>query len=214
VERAIDEDTMAIMVEPIQGEGGIVVPPEGYLRELKNICEKHNILLILDEVQTGIGRCGALFAHQLEGVEPDIITSAKALGNGFPIGACLVNEKVKSAITPGTHASTFGGNPLATRVALEVLKTVLEEELPKHAHEMGTTLMSELKNLPGVYEVRGRGLLIGITVDDSRAVVQKALENGLLLVPAGERVVRLLPPLNVTIRECEEALEKLRKSLG
>lgn len=141
------------------------------------------------------------------------MSSAKALGNGFPIGACLVNEKVKEAIIPGTHASTFGGNPLATRVALEVVKTVIEEELPKHAQEIGTYLMTELKKIPGIHEVRGRGLLIGIVVDDSKPVIQKAIEAGLLLVPAGERVVRLLPSINVTIKECEEALEKLKKAL-
>ncbi|WP_083498662.1 aspartate aminotransferase family protein [Thermosulfidibacter takaii] len=213
VRHTIDDETVAIMVEPIQGEGGIVVPPRGYLKQLKKVCEENNLLLILDEVQTGIGRCGALFAHQLEGVEPDIMSSAKALGNGFPIGACLVNEKVKEAIIPGTHASTFGGNPLATRVALEVVKTVIEEELPKHAQEIGTYLMTELKKIPGIHEVRGRGLLIGIVVDDSKPVIQKAIEAGLLLVPAGERVVRLLPSINVTIKECEEALEKLKKAL-
>ncbi len=212
-EEVIDEKTVAIMVEPIQGEGGVIVPPDNYLKELRNLCDKHNLLLILDEVQTGVGRCGALYAYQLYEVEPDIFTSAKALGNGFPIGACLVNEKVKSAITPSSHASTFGGNPLATRVALEVIKVIMEENLLENVSKMGKYLKKELSRIPKIKEVRGKGLLIGAEVEDNQGVVKKALEKGLLLVPAANNVVRLLPPLNITQKECDKALEILEDVL-
>ncbi len=211
VEKAITPQTVAVMVEPVQGEGGVVVPPKGYLRNLKEICLSHNLLLILDEVQTGVGRCGSLYAYQLEGVEPDILTSAKALGNGFPIGATLINKKIAEVLEPGCHASTFGGNPLATRVALEVLNVVVEERLWENAREMGTLLRKELEKLG--LTVRGKGLLIGVQTDNSQKIVQEALKKGLLLVPAANNTVRLLPPINIREEACYEALEILKKIL-
>ncbi len=213
VEKAIDSQTVAVMVEPIQGEGGVVVPPEGYLKELRELCNRKELLLILDEVQTGVGRCGALYAYQLYKIEPDIMTSAKALGNGFPIGATLINDKVAEAVEPSTHASTFGGNPLATRVALEVLRTVIEERLWERARKMGEFLKQRLKKLP-VREVRGRGLLLGVVVDEPQSLVEKAMERGLLMVPAAGNTVRLLPPLNVTEEECLKAVEIIEDSLS
>lgn len=208
VEKVLDEEVVAVMVEPIQGEGGVVVPPEGYLKALRELCDRKDVLLILDEVQTGVGRCGAFYAYQLEGIEPDILTSAKALGNGFPIGAALINEKVASVLEPGVHASTFGGNPLATRVAYEVVLEVVEKRLWENAKSMGQYIKSCLENMG--FKVRGKGLLLGIEVKDARAFVISALEKGLLVAPAAGNVVRFLLPINITKDVCDKLLELLK----
>ncbi len=208
VEKVLDEEVVAVMVEPIQGEGGVVVPPEGYLKALRELCDRKDVLLILDEVQTGVGRCGACYAYQLEGIEPDILTSAKALGNGFPIGAALINEKVASVLEPGVHASTFGGNPLATRVAYEVVLEVVEKRLWENAKSMGQYIKSCLENMG--FKVRGKGLLLGIEVKDARAFVISALEKGLLVAPAAGNVVRFLLPINITKDVCDKLLELLK----
>ena len=210
VEAAINGETVAVMVEPVQGEGGVVVPPKNYLKELRELCHRHNLLLILDEVQTGVGRCGALYAYMLFGVEPDILTSAKALANGFPIGACLINRKVEKAVEPGTHASTFGGNPLATRVAYEVVSILLEENLPQRARRLGELMLQRMKEL-GLKNPRGLGLLLGFQAENASELIKRALEMGLLLVPAANNTVRLLPPLTVSETEIQEALSILQK---
>lgn len=200
VREALDDDVVAVMVEPIQGEGGIVEPASGYLEGLRRICDENGLLLIFDEVQTGVGRCGELFAYMLYGVEPDILTTAKGLGSGFPIGAALLNDKVASAVEPGSHASTFGGNPLATRVGYEVLRVILEDGVLDNVRASSDAIFSFFREnaFSVVEEVRGKGLLIGVKLRvDNREFVQKALEKGLLLVPAGGNVVRLLPPLNI-----------------
>ncbi|MEE8282040.1 MAG: aspartate aminotransferase family protein, partial [candidate division NC10 bacterium] len=169
VERAVGPRTAAILVEPIQGEGGIRVPTEGYLQGLRKLCDDTGPLLIFDEVQTGIGRTGRLFAYEHWGVEPDIMALAKALGGGLPIGAMLAKEEVAASFTPGTHAATFGGNPLVTAAAFATLKTVLEEDLAARSAEMGGHLLHELQTVQAAHRavkmVRGKGLLIGVELD-------------------------------------------------
>lgn len=218
MERAIDNRTAAILVEPLQGEGGVVVPDDGYLPGLRKLCDAAGVLLILDEIQTGMGRTGALWAYQHAGVEPDIMTVAKALANGIPIGATLATERVAGAFTRGSHGTTFGGNPFAAAVGLTTLTTLLEDRLPERAAKMGRLLMDRLQALkptrPIIREVRGRGLLIGIemTVPAGDAIA-KCREQGLLVLPAGENVLRLAPPLTVQETEVERALAILDSAL-
>jgi predicted acetylornithine/succinylornithine family transaminase len=218
MERAMDSRTAAILVEPLQGEGGVNVPDDGYLPGLRKLCDESGALLILDEIQTGIGRTGRLWAYEHSGVEPDIMTVAKALANGVPIGAMLAREAVASALTPGTHGSTFGGTPFVTSVALATLTTVIDEKLPERAARMGRYLTQGLERLrgrvPAMREVRGRGLLIGAELDrPAGPIVDRCREAGLLVLTAGERVLRLAPPLIVTEAECDRALETLAKAM-
>jgi len=202
VERAIDSRTAAVLVEPIQGEGGIYVPDHDYLAGLRKLCDAAGTLLILDEVQTGMGRTGALWAYQHWGVEPDLMTVAKALANGFPISAVLAKEKVAAAFTPASHGTTFGGNPLATAVGCATLGTMLEMKLPEQAARMGSYLKDALERLKTntslVKEVRGKGLLIGVECRGPVAnLITRCREAGLLLLTAGENVARFAPPLIV-----------------
>ncbi len=211
VERAVGPRTAAILVEPIQGEGGIRVPTEGYLQGLRKLCDDTGPLLIFDEVQTGIGRTGRLFAYEHWGVEPDIMALAKALGGGLPIGAMLAKEEVAASFTPGTHAATFGGNPLVTAAAFATLKTVLEEDLSARSAEMGGHLLHELQTLQAAHRavkvVRGKGLLIGVELDrEVRPVLTRCLDQGLLLSSAGEKVIRFAPPLTVSAQEVNQAV--------
>lgn len=219
MERAIDNRTAAILVEPLQGEGGVVVPDDGYLPGLRKLCDAAGVLLILDEIQTGMGRTGALWAYQHAGVEPDIMTVAKALANGIPIGATLATEKVARAFTRGSHGTTFGGNPFAAAVGLTTLTTLLEDRLPERAAKMGRLLMDRLQALkptcPIIREVRGRGLLIGIELTvPAGPVVTVCRERGLLVLTAGENVLRLAPPLIVQETEVERALAILDSALA
>ncbi len=201
-------DVVAVLVEPVQGEGGVVVPPPDYLAGLRTLCDEHGWLLMLDEVQTGTGRCGAFLACQAAGVTPDVVTLAKGLANGVPIGACLARGEAAALFAPGTHASTFGGNPLACRAALAVLDVLEAEGLPARAAHLGEWVRARLREalaeVPGVREVRGLGLMIGIELDrPCGALVGEALDRGLLVNVTAERVVRLLPPL--VIAESEAA---------
>lgn len=219
-EHAIGPDTAAIMVEPVQGEGGVRVPPAGFLEALRALCDAHGLLLIFDEVQCGVGRTGRLFAHEWAGIIPDIMAVAKGLGGGFPIGAFLVTEAAAKGMTPGTHGSTFGGNPLATAVGLAVLEAVLEDGFLDAVLQRANRLSQGLQQLKDefpdvVMEVRGQGLLAGIKVQPAVADVVKAvIDQKLLAVGAGENVMRLLPPLNVTDDEIGEALARMRRAFA
>jgi acetylornithine/N-succinyldiaminopimelate aminotransferase len=219
MERALDSHTAAILVEPIQGEGGVNIPDDGYLPGLRKLCDQSGALLIFDEVQTGVGRTGRLWAYQHWGVEPDVMTLAKALANGIPIGAMLCREDVASALTPGSHGSTFAGSAFVSSVALATLTTIIGDKLPERAEHRGRELMDgarELqKKLPVIKEVRGRGLLIGIELTTPAAPVTDACrEAGLLVLTAGEKVVRLAPPLIVESADCKRALEILGGALA
>ena len=218
VERALDSRTCAVLVEPVQGEGGVRVPDPAYLPGLRRLCDAAGVLLILDEVQVGMGRTGTLFAYQQAGIEPDILTLAKALANGVPIGALLAKEAVAASFTPGSHAATFGGNPLATAAAVAVVTTLLEEHIPEHAACMGKYCVDRLEGLkarhPQIREVRGVGLLIGIEIDGSaRDVVQRCMARGLLVLTAGDTVVRLVPPLIITEADVDRAVGTLGQAL-
>src|SRR5881397_129405 len=212
MEMAVDNRTAAILVEPIQGEGGVHIPDDDYLPGLRKLCDESGALLILDEIQTGVGRTGRLWAYEHAGVEPDIMTVAKALANGLPIGATLAREEVARALGPGTHGSTFGGTPFVTSVALATLQTVLGEKIPERAARMGRRLMDGLRRLAqgpvGIREVRGRGLLIGVELDRPVSPILDACRNaGLLVLSAGENVLRLVPPLIIEEDHCDRALE-------
>ena len=214
VEAMVGERTAAIMLEPIQGEGGVHVADREYLAQLRAFCTQRDILLIFDEVQTGMGRTGTLFAYQQLGVEPDIMTLAKGLGGGVPIGACLAKERVASAFQPGDHASTFGGNPLACAAALAVCRTLLDGGVLEHAKRMGDYLTRSLADCKDrqriVREVRGLGLLQGVEIDtDAKSVVADCLVRGVLINAAGERVLRFVPPLVVRQRDIDKLLDTL-----
>jgi acetylornithine aminotransferase len=210
--RAITPNTCAVMLEPIQGEGGVVVPSADYFREVRQLCDEQNLLLIFDEVQVGIGRTGRLFAHEHFGVIPDIMTLAKALAGGAPIGAMLAREEIAQAFSPGTHGSTFGGNPLVTAAAVATLRAIEEEGLLNRCEEMGEYLLGELEGLKRrfpalVTEVRGIGLMIGMEMTaPAGEIVKKGLERGVLLNVAQDRVMRFVPPLIVTKAEVDEMI--------
>ncbi|MCX7982117.1 MAG: acetylornithine transaminase [Syntrophales bacterium] len=219
LEAAIDERTCAVMLEPIQAEGGVRVPTVDYLEKVREICNRHHLLLILDEVQTGMGRTGKLFAYEHYGIKPDVMTLAKALGNGFPIGAVVTTEGVAQCFEPGSHASTFGGNPLAMAAAQVVLETVSAEPFLREVEAKGEYLMDRLAELARVYnvikEVRGKGLICGMELSvDASSVALACLKRGLLLATAGPSVLRFLPPLIVTRADIDEAVEKISQVLG
>jgi acetylornithine/N-succinyldiaminopimelate aminotransferase len=217
VERAMDSHTAAIFVEPIQGEGGVHVPDDDYLPGLRKLCDESGALLIFDEIQTGMGRTGRLWGYEHAGVEPDIMTLAKALANGVPIGAMLCREHVSSVLTAGSHGSTFGGTPFVTSVALATLTTVIGDKLPERAARLGRELMDGLRAIdsPLVRDVRGRGLLVGIELTKPAApVVDACREGGLLVLSAGEKVVRLAPPLVVEPAQVQQAVGILRDALA
>jgi acetylornithine/N-succinyldiaminopimelate aminotransferase len=212
--RAMDERTAAVLVEPIQGEGGVVVPPLDYLAGLRALCDETGALLILDEVQTGMGRTGKLFAHEHCGVKPDIMTLAKALGGGFPIGAMLSTETVASGFVPGAHASTFGGNALACAVALATSEIISQPAFLARVEAAAARLTERLSALrakyPFVKEVRGRGLLQGVVIEvDGAKVIERCLARGLLLNHIGGRVLRFAPPLTISDAEIDQATETL-----
>ncbi len=214
LEAAVTEDTCAVILEPIQGEGGVYPAHRPYLEAARALCDRHHALLIFDEVQTGIGRTGKWFAYQHYGVVPDILTSAKALGGGFPIGACLARGEAATTLVPGDHGSTYGGNPLACATALAVLNTIEEEHLLANAHAMGAYFVHRL-NEPRfrskIADLRAVGLMIGVELHapDAQRVLMESLERGLLLSAIGDRTLRLVPPLNVTQSEIDAVLEIL-----
>jgi acetylornithine/N-succinyldiaminopimelate aminotransferase len=207
----ITKETAGILVEPVQGEGGLATAPEGYLRGLRAICDEFGLMLVYDEVQSGMGRTGKLFAHEWEGVPPDVLATAKALGGGFPVGACLVTERAAIGMTAGSHGSTFGGNPLAMAVADGVLDVLLAPEFLPRVQRMAALLRQRLETLVGRYpkvfaEVRGKGLLTGLKcVVPNTEMVARLREHGLLVAGAGDNVIRLLAPLIVDERHIDEA---------
>jgi acetylornithine/N-succinyldiaminopimelate aminotransferase len=220
VEAAIGPETAAIMIEPVQGEGGVRVVPSEELRRLRTLCDEHGLLLILDEVQSGLGRTGKLFAHEWAGVAPDVMAIAKGIGCGFPLGAFLATAEAAKGMTPGTHGSTFGGNPLAMAVGNAVLDVVLDPEFLERVSSKALRLRQLLARVmdqhPGrVREVRGMGLLTGVrAADPAGDLVKACTAEGLLTVAAGDNVVRLLPPLNVTEAELSEGAARLSRALG
>jgi len=217
LKKKITKNTAAIMVETIMGEGGIKVIPDWCLKELRKICNKKNILLILDEVQCGIGRSGDFFAFEKSKVKPDIVPIAKGIGGGFPIGAVLINKKVAAGMTAGTHGSTFGGNPLAMAVGNSVMDIIANKKFLKHVKNISKYFLLNLNKIKEKYprvikEIRGRGLLIGIQLHTDQAnFIKKLMENKLLTIRAVENVVRVLPPLNVKKNEIDQALKIIKK---
>lgn len=215
VKAAIGPETAAILLEPVQGEGGVRVPPSQFLASLRALCDEHGLLLVLDEVQSGVGRTGKLFAHEWAGITPDIMAVAKGIGGGFPVGACLATEEAAKGMTLGTHGSTYGGNPLAMAVGNAVLDKVLAPEFLEHVRQMGlrfTQLLAQVKDRhPNVIaEVRGQGLLMGLRAQVPAAELVAAMrEEGMLVPGAGDNVVRLLPPLVVSEEELGIAVERI-----
>ncbi len=217
--RAVSPHTCAIMVEPIQGEGGVNCPSDGYLRDLRELCRERGILLIFDEVQVGMGRTGKLFAHEHDGVYPDIMSLAKSLAGGVPIGAMLATEEVAKSFTPGTHASTFGGNPLATAAGLAVVSALLEDGVLENCMRVGDYFLKRLIDLkekyPIIREVRGRGLIIGMELGiEGSQIVRRCLEDGFLINCTMDNVLRFLPPLIVTAEEVDQLIGVMDGILG
>lgn len=206
---AARHDLVGFMLEPLLGEGGVVVPDPGYLERARGLCDQHGMLFVLDEVQSGMGRTGKWFAHQHSAAVPDVMTLAKALGNGVPIGACLARGEAADTFTPGSHGSTFGGNPLACRAALAVIKTMREEDIPGRAARLGDYLLRQFKerlaDTGAVLAVRGRGMMVGIELArPCGELVRKALDKGLLINVTAERVIRLLPPLIIDEAQADQ----------
>jgi len=219
LEAAVTPRTCAIMLEPIQGEGGLRFPSPGYLEAVRTLCDERGLLLILDEIQTGMGRTGRLFAYEHFGIEPDILTLAKALGGGVPIGAMLAKEHVARAFQPGDHGSTFGGNFLATTAGLAVVTTIEQDGLVRHAAELGAYLVDQLRAMarthPVITEVRGLGLMVAVELSiEAAQVVDAAREHGLLLNAVQPNTLRLVPPLVITRRDVDEAMHILDATLS
>ncbi len=218
LKESVTDEVCAVMLEPVQGEGGINVASQEFLQYVNKICKEKKLLLIFDEVQCGMGRTGSLFAYENFGIEPDIMTLAKALGGGTAVGAMLAKDHAAENFMPGDHASTFGGNALACAASEAVITTILQENILKNCKDMGDYLTAELKNIAEdceiIKEVRGKGLLVGIELnEEALPVVKECMKNGLLVLTAGSNVLRLLPPLNVTKKDIDNALEILSKVL-
>jgi len=220
LERAITPETVAFLVEPIQGEGGVVVPPEGYLRRVRHICDRQRVLFVADEIQTGLGRTGRLFACDWEGVRPDVTLVGKALSGGFyPISAVLADPPVLGLFGPGEHGSTFGGNPLAAAVGREAMRVLVDEGLIENSRQQGEYLQGRLARIesPDIVEVRGRGLLVGVELKPgaggARRVVEALKEEGVLCKETREHVIRFAPPLVITRQQLDWALERIERVL-
>ncbi len=220
LEAAINDNTVGFLVEPVQGEGGVIVPEEGYMLDAAQICGDANVMLMADEIQTGLGRTGKLLACQWEGVRPDVVMLGKALGGGvYPVSVVLADDEVMDVFSPGDHGSTFGGNPLAAAVGRAALQVILEERLAERAAELGAWFMEELRAIdsPHVAEVRGMGLMIGVEIKESsgtaRPFCEALKERGILAKETHEQVVRFAPPLIITREILEEALESIRDVL-
>ncbi len=220
LEAAITDNTVAFLVEPIQGEAGVMIPPEGYLKKVREICDRHNIVLILDEIQTGLGRTGKMLAEEYDGIEADLTIIGKALSGGFyPVSAVLSNTEVMNVLQPGEHGSTFGGNPLACAVARAALQVLFEEKMIENSYEQGKYFLDELKKIshPHIKEVRGRGLMLAIEfhpeVGGARAYCNKLKEQGILAKDTHENIVRFAPPLVIQRDEVDMILAAINKVL-
>ena len=220
LESAITENTAAFLVEPIQAEGGILMPPAGYFEKVRELCTKHNVLLFLDEIQTGLGRTGRMFAFEHHGIRPDCVTLGKALGAGvYPVSAFLADRELMSVFQPGDHGSTFGGNPLGAAVASAALDVVVEEKLAERADRLGTWLMEQIQEMgsPHVSDVRGAGLLIGVEIKaesgPARPFCEALMEKGLLCKETHQQVIRLAPPLTIEQDDLDWALSRLKEAL-
>lgn len=220
VEKAITKNTAAVMLEPIQGEGGVLIPPAGYLAEVKQICEKHNVLFMADEIQTGLGRTGRLFASQYDNVRPDVTIIGKALGGGFyPVSAVLADKAILGLFTPGEHGSTFGGNPLAAAVARTALQVIREEKLVENAAAMGDYFMGELRKINSAHikEVRGKGLIIGVELHPeakgARRFCEALMKKGILAKETHDNVIRFAPPLVIDKKTIDWALPRIKEVL-
>lgn len=219
LEKAITAKTCGIMLEPIQGEGGVIIPDAGYLAGVREICDRHGILLIMDEVQTGMGRTGKLFAYQYSNIKPDIMTLAKALGNGFPVGAMLATDRIAQAFAPGNHASTFGGNPLAMAAGVATVETMLQDGILEQSCKTGEYFLSQLKKLQQKHQIvtgiRGRGLMLacGLSIEGS-GIVSDCMKRGLLINCTGGRTLRFVPPLTITTQEVDQAIAVLDEAMG
>ncbi len=220
LEKAITPNTCAFLVEPIQCEGGVLIPPDGYLKSVRNITRQHNILFVADEIQTGLGRTGHMFACDYENVRPDIMILGKALGGGvYPVSAILADNNIMDIFVPGTHGSTFGGNPLASAAGLAALNVLIEEKMPERAREIGTYILNELSKIKSecIKEIRGRGLIIGIEIKKShgkaRIYCEKLLGEGILTKETHDQVIRICPPLIIDRQTANWALEKIVKIL-
>jgi len=214
--KAVDSETIAIMIEPVQGEGGVIPAEPEFLRKTRELCDEKNLLLIFDEVQCGMGRTGTFFAYQNYGIQPDILTLAKALANGFPIGAVIAKRNIASVLQPGSHASTFGGNPLACAVAMSVLDAFEEESILENCKKISEYLFEKLNeiNSSKIIQIRGKGLMIGIVVNcEVKKLISEATKKGLLILSAGESVIRLLPPLIIDKQDVNIAVEVLSEIL-
>ncbi len=214
-----NKNIVAILLEPIQGEGGIIIPNDDYLSQLRDICDKNNWLLMIDEVQTGFCRTGKWFAFQHSNIIPDVICVAKALGNGVPIGACLANDKASKVLVPGSHGSTFGGNFLSTSVGLKVLEIMKDQDLCKKSRESGSyfksSLEKTLKDFNVIKEIRCKGLMVGIELKkDCMHLAQDALENGLVINITKQNIIRMLPPLIIDKTQLDEIVSILKKIIG
>lgn len=214
--KAITERTCAVLLEPIQGEGGVNIPKEGYLKALREICDENRLLLIFDEVQVGMGRTGKLFAYEHEGVEPDMLTLAKSLAGGVPIGALLMKEKIAKSFEPGDHASTFGGNPLATSAGVAALTALLEEGMLENCQRVGGFFLSQLmalgRKFSFIKEARGRGLILGLELEiNGTEIVKQMMKRGFLINCTMDRVLRFLPPLIVTEEEVDRMIKALEE---
>ena len=212
VKKCIDNEVCAVFIELIQGEGGVMPLDKEFVNEIEKICKEEDILLMIDEVQTGISRTGAFYCYQNYGIQPDVITSAKGLAGGLPMGACLCVEKLADVLGAGTHGTTFGGNPIACAGAKEVLSRVATEDFLKEVNAKGEYIREKLKTMANVSEVRGMGMMIGIVTekDNAKEIAKKCVENGLLILTA-KNLLRLLPPLNITYEEIDRGLDILKK---
>jgi acetylornithine aminotransferase len=218
MKRVITKKTAMVIVEPIMGEAGVIVPPSDYLKNLRKYCDDNGALLVIDCVQTGMGRTGDWFGYEYSGIKPDVITLAKGLGGGLPLGAMIALGSASTLFSAGDHGSTFGGNPVATAAGLAVIASIEKEKILKHVDEVGEFLLAELALIPGVTEVRGAGLLIGLTLEKpvAKAVTKKCQELGALINAPGESTIRLAPALNVSKKQAQKFVaifsEALRES--